>query len=85
MYQPKIREALIPRLYHLAKVLDVPMTLLASVLLEMGIKYLERSLAAMGYVQPGSHPSSSDPTAQPNEMDEPGAAGGGHNTPFSRL
>ena len=69
MYQPKVREDLIPRLYRLGKVLDVPMTSLATVLLEMGIKFMERSLVEMGYVQPGSDDALSfDQTAQPKDM-----------------
>ncbi len=52
MYQPKLREDLIPRLYRLGKALDVPMTSLASVLLELGIKRLEQALTQMGYTSP---------------------------------
>ncbi len=50
MYQPKIREELIPRLYWLGKALDVPMTGIANVLLELGIKRLEATLVQMGYI-----------------------------------
>jgi len=53
MYQPKLRENLIPRLYRLGKALDVPMTRLASVLLELGITCLEQALERMGYTPPG--------------------------------
>jgi hypothetical protein len=41
MYQPKIRDELISRLYHLAKALDMPMTRLVNTLLEHGIARLE--------------------------------------------
>ncbi len=50
MYQPKFREDLIPRLYQLGKTLDVPMTGIANVLLELGIKRLEETLTQMGYI-----------------------------------
>jgi hypothetical protein len=56
MYQPKLREDLIPRLYHLGKALGVPMTSLASVLLELGITRLEQALERMGYTQPENDP-----------------------------
>ncbi len=49
MYQPKIRDDLIRRLYQLAKTMDVPMTQLASVLMEFGIKTLEDTLSKNGY------------------------------------
>ncbi len=49
MYQPKLRDDLIPRLYRLGKALDVPMTGIANVLLELGIKRLEATLVQMGY------------------------------------
>ncbi len=49
MYQPKIRNDLIRRLYQLAKTMDVPMTQLASVLMEFGIKMLEDTLSKNGY------------------------------------
>ena len=48
MYQPKIRDDLIRRLYQLAKTMDVPMTQLASVLMEFGIKMLEDTLSKNG-------------------------------------
>jgi hypothetical protein len=37
MYQPKIRDDLIPRLYRLAKALNIPMTRLVNHILEHGI------------------------------------------------
>ena len=49
MYQPKIRNDLIPRLNQLGKTMDVPMTQLASVLMEFGIKMLEDTLSKNGY------------------------------------
>ncbi len=49
MYQPKLRDDLIPRLYQLGKTLDVPLTKLASVLMEFGIKMLEDTLSKNGY------------------------------------
>ena len=52
MYHPKIRDDLIPRLYQLGKALDVPMTGIANVLLELGIKRLEETLTQMGYISP---------------------------------
>ncbi len=52
MYQPKLRDDLIPRLYRLGKALDVPMTGIANVLLELGIKRLEETLTQMGYTSP---------------------------------
>ena len=52
MYQPKLRDDLIPRLYRLGKTLDVPMTGIANVLMELGIKRLEETLTQMGYTQP---------------------------------
>ena len=61
MYQPKIRDDLIPRLYRLGKALDVPMTGIANVLLELGIKRLEATLVQMGYTPPT--PSDSPNTA----------------------
>ena len=48
MYQPKIRDDLIRRLYRLGKTLDVPMTKLASVLMELGIHQLEEALERKG-------------------------------------
>jgi hypothetical protein len=42
MYQPKIRDDLIPRLYHLAKALDIPMTRLVNHILEHGIARVEQ-------------------------------------------
>ena len=66
MYQPKVRDDLIRRLYRLGQVLDVPMTSLASVLLEMGIKSMERALAEMGYVQPGSDTLSAENPHNPS-------------------
>ena len=41
MYQPKIRDDLIPRLYHLAKALNIPMTRLVNHILEHGIVRVE--------------------------------------------
>jgi hypothetical protein len=41
MYQPKIREDLIPRLYRLAKARRIPMTRLVSELLEEVLGQLE--------------------------------------------
>lgn len=52
LYQPKLRDELIRRLYRLGKALDVPMTGVANVLMEYGITMLEQSLARMGYVPP---------------------------------
>ena len=49
MYQPKIRDDLIRRLYQLGKTMDVPMTQLASVLMEFSIKTLEDTLSKNGY------------------------------------
>ncbi len=49
MYQPKLRDDLIPRLYQLGRTMDVPMTKLASVLMEFGIKMLEDTLSENGY------------------------------------
>ena len=42
MYQPKIREDLIPRLYRLAKAHGMPMTRLLSQLLESALERLEQ-------------------------------------------
>jgi hypothetical protein len=65
MYQPKLREDLIPRLYRLGKALDVPMTRLASVLLDLGMTRLEQALEHMGYTPPDApHPKRSR-TQQP--------------------
>ena len=61
MYRPKIRDDLVPRLYRLGKVLDVPMTGIANVLMELGIKRLEETLTQMGYTPPT--PSDSPNTA----------------------
>ncbi len=52
MYQPKVRDDLIPRLYRLGKTLDVPMTRLATVLMDYGITMLEQSLKRMGSTPP---------------------------------
>ena len=41
VYSPKIDPAIIPRLYRLAKALDIPMTRLVNRLLEHGIERLE--------------------------------------------
>jgi hypothetical protein len=41
MYQPKIRDDLIPRLYRLAKALHIPMTRLVNHILEHGIIRVE--------------------------------------------
>ncbi len=57
MYQPKLRDDLIPRLYRLGKALDVPMTGIANVLLELGIKRLEATLIRMGYTPPVETPA----------------------------
>lgn len=43
MYQPKIRDELISRLYHLAKAQGIPMTRLVDELLTEGLKQLEDS------------------------------------------
>ncbi len=62
MYQPKLRDDLIPRLYQLGKALDVPMTGIANVLLELGIKRLEATLVQMGYTPPApSRPTKTEP------------------------
>lgn len=45
MYQPKIREDLIPRLYRLAHARRIPMTTLVSDLLEGALERLEKSEA----------------------------------------
>ena len=42
MYQPKIRDDLITRLYHLAKALKMPMTRLVNHILEHGIVRVEQ-------------------------------------------
>ena len=42
MYQPKIREDLIPRLYRMARARGIPMTRLVSELLEAALEQLER-------------------------------------------
>ena len=42
MYQPKIRDEFIPRLYHLAKALHIPMTRLVNGILEHGLVRLEQ-------------------------------------------
>ncbi len=52
MHQPRIRHDLILRLYQLGKTLDVPMTSIANVLMELGIKRLEETLTQMGYTPP---------------------------------
>ena len=52
MYQPRIRNDLIARLYQLGKTLDVPLTQLVSVLIEFGIKTLEDTLVKNGYQAP---------------------------------
>jgi len=44
MYQPKIKEELIPQLYRLAKARGVPMTRLVSDLLESALKHLEQGV-----------------------------------------
>jgi hypothetical protein len=41
VYQPKIRDDLIPRLYRLAKSLNIPMTRLVNHILEHGIVRVE--------------------------------------------
>jgi hypothetical protein len=41
VYQPKIRDDLIPRLYRLAKALNIPMTRLVNHILEHGIVRVE--------------------------------------------
>lgn len=41
MYQPKIKDELIQRLYHLAKAQSMPMTHLVNQLLTSGIEQLE--------------------------------------------
>ena len=43
MYQPKIRDELITRLYHLAKARKIPMTRLVNSILENGIVRIEAS------------------------------------------
>ncbi len=57
MYQPRIRDDLIRRLYQLGKTMDVPMTQLASVLMEFGIKTLEDTLVKNGYQAPNGDAS----------------------------
>ena len=44
MYQPKIRDDLIPRLYRLAKALNIPMTRLVNHILEHGIVRVEEGV-----------------------------------------
>ncbi len=66
MYQPKLRDDLIPRLYQLGKTLDVPMTKLASVLMEFGIKMLEQTLTRNGYQPPNGDASAQRQPAEEN-------------------
>lgn len=42
MYQPRIRDDLIPRLYRLAQALNIPMTRLVNNILEQGIVRVEQ-------------------------------------------
>ena len=44
MYQPKIADEHIQKLYHLAKALNMPMTRLVNQLLEHGIAQLEQGV-----------------------------------------
>ena len=44
MYQPKIRDDLISRLYRLAKALNIPMTRLVNHILEHGIVRVEQGV-----------------------------------------
>ena len=50
MYQPKIRDDLIPRLYALAKAQGIPMTRLVNDMLTQGIETRERE--ALGISDP---------------------------------
>ena len=44
MYQPKIRDDLIPHLYRLAKALNIPMTKLVNHIIEHGIVRIEEGV-----------------------------------------
>ena len=48
MYQPKIREDLIPRLYRLARARGIPMTALVSELVEAALQRIEEDAIAEG-------------------------------------
>ncbi len=68
MYQPRIRNDLIARLSKLGKTLDVPMTQLASALMEYGIRLLEHTLSKNGYQASNGDASAQRQTAtQPPE------------------
>ena len=47
VYQPKIREELIPRLYRMAKARRVPMTHLVSEIVEAALETFERGAEAV--------------------------------------
>ena len=66
MYQPKIREDLIPRLYRAAKACRQPMTRLVSELLEAALAELE-----------GAGESVSEPLADYQPTPQPKGQGGG--------
>ncbi len=66
MYQPKLREDLMPCLYQLGKTLDVPMTKLASALLEFGIRCLEDALSQRGYTPPAPAPITRNDQRKPS-------------------
>jgi len=48
MYQPKIREDLIPRLYRMARARGIPMTTLVSELVEAALQRIEQEGMAEG-------------------------------------
>ena len=48
IYQPKIREDLIPRLYRMARMRGIPMTALVSELLEAALERIEEDAMAGG-------------------------------------
>ena len=65
MYQPQLRDDLIPRLYRLRKAFGVPMTSVANAALEYGIAVLEQALAKMGYTPPDEPQPQRSRTQQP--------------------
>lgn len=56
MYQPKIRDDLIPRLYHLAKALKIPMTRLVNHIIELGIVLVEEGVENVSHNSTTTYP-----------------------------
>ena len=68
MYQPKIRDDLIPRLYHLAQARGIPMTRLVSQLVEAALEKLEQGVEQVHDPPSEEYQSTSQPRMKGGEQ-----------------